>query len=65
MVKIKDRVHPTFEMGKVGTVIDVRFVSLDVHLGGGPSQKKMLVTIRLDKDGTTFEWPADDVFRIE
>jgi hypothetical protein len=65
MVKIKDRVHPAFNMSQVGTVVDVFFKPTDMHLIGGTAQTRMYAVILLDKDGTTISVPADEVMRCE
>lgn len=65
MVKINDRVYPAFNMNQVGTVIDVRFQQTDMHLIGGTAQTRMHVIIKLERDGSLIEVPADETMRCE
>jgi NADH:ubiquinone oxidoreductase subunit B-like Fe-S oxidoreductase len=65
MVKINDRVYPVFNMNQVGTVVDVNFRQTDMHLIGGTAQTRMYAIIKLDKDGTLIEVPADETMRCE
>ena len=65
MVKINDRVYPVFNMSQVGTVVDVNFRQTDMHLIGGTAQTRMYVIIKLDKDGSLIEAPADETMRCE
>jgi hypothetical protein len=65
MVKLNDRVYPVFNMSQVGTVVDLTFRATDMHLVGGAAQQRMYATIRLDKDGSTIQVPADETMRCE
>jgi len=65
MVKINDRVHPVFNMNQVGTVVELTFRQTDMHLVGGAAQQRMWATIRLDRDGSLIQVPADETMRCE
>lgn len=65
MVKINDRVHPVFNMNQIGTVVDLSFRPTDMMLVGGAAQQRMYAVIRLDRDGTLIEVPADETMRCE
>jgi hypothetical protein len=65
MVKINDKVYPAFNMGQVGRVVEIRFVPTGMHLIGGTAQQRMYVVIKLDKDGSLIEVPADETMRFD
>ena len=65
MVKINDKVYPAFSMGQVGRVVEIRFVPTGMHLIGGTAQQRMYVVIKLDKDGSLIEVPADETMRFD
>lgn len=65
MIKINDKVHPVFNMTQVGRVIDVNFKPTGMHLIGGTAQQRMYVVIRLEKDGSLIEVPADETMRCD
>jgi len=65
MVKINDRVYPVFNMSQIGRVVEIRFVPTGMHLIGGSSQQRMYVVLKLDKDGTLIEVPADETMRAD
>lgn len=65
MVKINDRVYPFLNMTQTGTIVSVRFEKINVHMIGGTVSGRMYVTIRLDKDGSLIEYPADEVMRCQ
>lgn len=65
MVKINDKVYPAFNMGQVGKVVEIRFVPTGMHLIGGTAQQRMYVVIKLDKDGSLIEVPADETMRFD
>jgi hypothetical protein len=65
MIKINDKVHPVFNMGQVGRVVEVRFAPTGMHMIGGTAQQRMYVTIKLDKDGSLVEVPADETMRCD
>lgn len=52
-------------MNQIGTVVDVNFRQTDMHLIGGTAQTRMYVVIKLDKDGSLIEAPADETMRYE
>jgi hypothetical protein len=65
LIKINDRVHPVFNMSQVGKVVQVRFAETGMHLLGGTSQQRMFILIKLEKDGSLIEVPADEAMRCD
>jgi hypothetical protein len=65
VIKINDKVYPAFNMSQVGRVVEVRFVPTGMHLIGGTAQQRMYVIIRLDRDGSLIEVPADETMRAD
>ena len=49
-------------MGKVGTVVDLRFVETGMHLTGGTAQQKLVLDVQM-KDGTIVSIPADEAMK--
>jgi hypothetical protein len=65
VIKINDKVYPAFNMTQVGRVVEVRFAPTGMHLIGGTAQQRMYVIIKLDRDGSLIEVPADETMRCE
>jgi hypothetical protein len=62
MFRVNDRVYHVFNMGKVGTVMDLRFIETGMHLTGGTAQQKMVLDVRMS-DGTIVTIPADEAMK--
>lgn len=62
MFRVNDRVYHVFNMGKVGTVVDLRFVETGMHLAGGTAQQKLVLDVQM-KDGTIVSIPADEAMK--
>jgi hypothetical protein len=64
MIRIGDRVHHILDMKNVGTVLNILFEGVEMHLQGGTSQRTMILIVRLD-DGRVVSMPRNDVLKAE
>ena len=62
MFRVNDRVYHVFNMGKVGTVVNLRFVETGMHLTGGTAQQKLVLDVQMS-DGTVVPIPADEAMK--
>ena len=64
MIRTGDRVYHFLDMKHVGTVLNITFKDSNMHLEGGTSQQRVMLTVRLD-DGRIVEMLRDDVLKAE
>jgi|MDTD01.3.fsa_nt_gb hypothetical protein len=64
MIKLGDRVHPIFEMGKLGTVIDIKQADTSTWMVGGAMSQELVAVVKLDKDGTINEYRYSDLMCV-
>jgi hypothetical protein len=64
MFRISDKVYHVFNMGKVGEVVDMKFVETGMHLVGGTAQQRLVLIVRFP-DGRIMEVPADEAMKPE
>ena len=64
MFRVSDKVYHVFNMGKVGTVTDIRFVETGMHLTGGTAQQRMVLIVTLP-DGTMTNIFADEAMKAD
>lgn len=64
MFRVNDKVYHVFNMGKVGTVTDIRFLETGMHLTGGTAQQRMVLIVTLP-DGTMMNVPADEAMKAD
>ena len=64
MIRTGDRVYHFLDMKHVGTVLNITFSNSNLHIEGGTSQQKIILTVRLD-DGRVVEMFRDDVLKAE
>jgi hypothetical protein len=64
MVRVGDAVHPVFDMGKVGKVVEIKEVKNKTWMVGGAMSTSRVAVIELE-DGTLLKYRVDDLMRIE
>ena len=62
MFRINDRVYHVFNMGNVGTIVNLRLVETGLHIGGGTAMQRMMLEVKM-KDGRVIEIPADEAMK--
>ena len=64
MVRVGDTVHPVFDMGKVGKVVEINETKNKTWMVGGAMSTSRVAVIELE-DGTLLKYRVDDLMRIE
>ncbi len=64
MVRVGDTVHPVFDMGKVGKVVEINEVKNKTWMVGGAMSTSRVAVIEL-VDGTLLKYRVDDLMRTE
>ena len=64
MIKLGDRVHPIFEMAKVGTVVDIKKAGTSTWMVGGAMSQELVAVVKLDKDGVIQEYRYSELMCI-
>ena len=64
MVRVGDTVHPVFDMGKVGKVIEINEAKNRTWMVGGAMSTSRVAVIELE-DGTLLKYRVDDLMRVE
>lgn len=62
MFRINDRVYHVFNMGNVGTIVNLRLVETGLHIAGGTAMQRMMLEVKM-KDGRVVEIPADEAMK--
>jgi hypothetical protein len=64
MIKVGDRVHPTFAMDMVGTVVEVKQTDTTTWMVGGAMSAELVAVVQMDKDGKINEYRFSEVMQV-
>lgn len=64
MIRIGDRVYHFLDMKNIGTVVNITYDNVNLHLQGGTSQRRIILTVRLD-DNTIKNFYREDILKYE
>ena len=64
MIKVGDKVHPTFAMDMVGTVVEIKQADTKTWMVGGAMSAELVAVVKMDKDGAVNEYRYSEVMQV-
>ena len=64
MIKLGDKVHPTFQMGEVGTVVDIKKAKTSTWMVGGAMATELVAVVKMDKTGEIREYRYSEIMQV-
>ena len=64
MIKLGDKVHPIFEMARVGTVVDIKKAPTTTWMIGGAMSAELVAVVKFDADGSIHEFRYSDIMQV-